>query len=209
MRQAARALVVDAAGRILLLWTRDPARPGTDPWWEMPGGGLEPGEDAPTALVRELAEEAGIEVSTDRVGPPLWHRETHFSWCGRDYHQRETLHVVLCGEASPGEGRHRRTVAEWNAILGMRWWTVDDLVASGDRFFPGSLPASAPVMLAGQMVDDPYENWEPFTGGRLREPMPVSESPNAVRRISRALFADGGSGAMRAPDPGPPPLDMG
>ncbi|WP_458248875.1 methyltransferase, FxLD system [Streptomyces sp. MAI_2237] len=46
-------VVTDAFGRVLL-------GRSCDGMWEFPGGGVEPGEDFPTAAVRELAEEAGL-----------------------------------------------------------------------------------------------------------------------------------------------------
>lgn len=54
----AGAIVVDG-GRLLLI------RRGTEPGrglWSVPGGRCEAGEDAPTACVRETAEETGLVV---------------------------------------------------------------------------------------------------------------------------------------------------
>ncbi len=56
----ASALVHDDSGRLLMvLRGREPAR-GT---WSLPGGKCEPGESAREAVVREVAEETGLEVA--------------------------------------------------------------------------------------------------------------------------------------------------
>lgn len=54
-RISVKAAIKDNDGRILLLRERDGS-------WELPGGGLEHGEDAVAALAREIAEETGMTV---------------------------------------------------------------------------------------------------------------------------------------------------
>src|SRR4051794_14455314 len=57
-RPAARALVVDADDRVLLVQFVNDAT--GDTWWATPGGGVEAGEQDEAALRRELREEIGL-----------------------------------------------------------------------------------------------------------------------------------------------------
>jgi 8-oxo-dGTP pyrophosphatase MutT (NUDIX family) len=58
LRHAARVLLLDERDRVLLFRFVRPETGGV--FWASPGGGLEDGEDARTAAVRELAEEVGL-----------------------------------------------------------------------------------------------------------------------------------------------------
>jgi ADP-ribose pyrophosphatase YjhB (NUDIX family) len=58
------ALVYDDQRRLLVV--RRANEPGRG-LWSIPGGRVEPGEDDPTAVAREVAEETGLEVEVGRL----------------------------------------------------------------------------------------------------------------------------------------------
>src|SRR3954452_4510432 len=73
-RDVVRVVVGDGQDRILLFHTREISAPELGEWWELPGGGIDPGETHVDAAVRELREEAGIIVTPEQVGAPTWRR---------------------------------------------------------------------------------------------------------------------------------------
>jgi 8-oxo-dGTP diphosphatase len=69
-------LIIGDDGRILITQRRaDQALPLQ---WEFPGGKVEPGESPVAALVRELAEEIGVEVAVGRIWDVLFHAYPEF-----------------------------------------------------------------------------------------------------------------------------------
>ena len=79
LRQAARAVVLDPADRILLVRFDFPAR------WSgrLRAAGCEPGETHEHALARELREEAGLEVRRPRPVDLVARRTSSRSWTAR------------------------------------------------------------------------------------------------------------------------------
>ena len=157
MRLSAKGFLVDEAGRLLLLECKDPARPPVR-WWELPGGGVEPGEDEVDALVREVLEETGLVVSPSDVGPLVWTQESTFLHRGRRHVAR--CHGRVVRVASAEAGATSLTPDEQDTILGRRWWTLAELAGTADRFFPRNVPSLLPRVLRGERVDEPFDDWD-------------------------------------------------
>jgi 8-oxo-dGTP diphosphatase len=93
-------VLLDGDDRILIA-KRPPGR-SLAGLWEFPGGKVEPGESPEHALVRELAEELGIEIAAADLAPL-----TFASHAYPDFHL--LMPLFLCrrwrGEVRPHEGQ--------------------------------------------------------------------------------------------------------
>jgi 8-oxo-dGTP pyrophosphatase MutT (NUDIX family) len=135
VRNAARVLLLDPAGRVLLVQGGDPADPAAGSWWFTPGGGLEPGEDARTAAMREALEETGHRVS--ELSGPVARRSSVFPFDGRLIEQRELFFVSHVEAFEPTTLGW--TELERRALLGLRWWSLDELRSTTETVYPETL----------------------------------------------------------------------
>lgn len=91
-RRAARVIITDQISTLLLADT-DPGIPGSR-WWVTPGGGIDPGETALTAAVRELAEETGLVVAATELLGPVATRTVVHGYSDQVLSQHETFFVL-------------------------------------------------------------------------------------------------------------------
>lgn len=63
-RPCTHGVAARADGRIAVVCVSGPDAP---PYFDLPGGGIDPGEDGPEALVREFGEETGLVVTPGRL----------------------------------------------------------------------------------------------------------------------------------------------
>ncbi len=136
-RRAARVLLLDAQDRVLLFHGCDPDDASAGHWWFTPGGGLDPGESPAQAAARELAEETGLQVDPEELGPPVHARTARFRFAGGSYRQSEDfflLRVTAYDVDSAGF-----TPLEVSAVLGHRWWPRSELRSTDERVYPVEL----------------------------------------------------------------------
>jgi 8-oxo-dGTP pyrophosphatase MutT (NUDIX family) len=158
-RHVVRLVVLDPAGHVLLFHTRDSTDPSLGTCWELPGGGIEPGESHVDAAVRELREETGIAATAEQIGPPTWRRDATYRYRGERRLQHERVVSVRLPDPTPEVDAARRDDDERADCFGWRWWDVPAIVDSDDRFYPGRLPHLLPGFLAGDEIDEPFERW--------------------------------------------------
>jgi 8-oxo-dGTP pyrophosphatase MutT (NUDIX family) len=135
-RRAARVMLVDQAGRTLLLRGGDPARPGLR-WWFTPGGGLNDGETPAEGAARELFEETGLRVAPEDLGEPFWHQVTRFSYDNRTYRQEQDFYLVRVTEwrvDTAGFDPEERATIDAH-----RWWSAAELDGTDETVYPENL----------------------------------------------------------------------
>lgn len=151
-RHSARVLLVDAAGRVLLLRTlNDPTDCRAGHGWHAPGGPVRDGETPAAAAARELREETGLDLRPGRLGRPVAvasgragtvPRRDEFFLCRVDTHRVDTAGMEAAERAA--HARHR-------------WWDATALASSTEPVHPPGLPHLLADLLAGHAPDPPTE----------------------------------------------------
>ncbi|GIF67114.1 DNA mismatch repair protein MutT [Asanoa ishikariensis] len=137
-RRAARVLLVDDGERVLLFHGVDPARPAHD-YWFTPGGGLSSGEAPAAGAVRELAEETGLVRGVADLGEPVFQETTEFPFDGVWYRQQQEfflLRVPTWVVDTTGFDQ-----VEQESITEHRWWSIEELERTKERYYPDVLTA--------------------------------------------------------------------
>lgn len=132
VRRAARLIVLDPLGRVLMFRYDVPGRP---PFWVTAGGECEPGESFADAARRELLEEAGIIAEP---GPEIAQMAPQFVTVeGEPVQADERFFVVHVAEARIDTSCH--TALEQQLMTQHRWFTLEELADWSEAVFPVDL----------------------------------------------------------------------
>jgi 8-oxo-dGTP pyrophosphatase MutT (NUDIX family) len=136
LRVGARVLLLNNADEVLLIHARDPDEPSHH-WWELPGGGQDPGEKLEDTARREIAEETGLLL--DEIGRKLWTRESRFTYRSRDHHRLDHVYLARTDTTAPRVAL-RHTANERAGLIERRWWPAAAISTCSDKLLPAELP---------------------------------------------------------------------
>ena len=139
-RPSARLILLDPQDRLFLFKVHnpavyDPADPFRDPFWVMIGGMVDPGEEYQEAAVREAREETGLVVGPDVRW--VWSRERIMQWRERKVLHRERFFLGRADTTAIDTSGLDEREKSWT--LDHRWWSLNEIGASSERFEPKDL----------------------------------------------------------------------
>ncbi|WP_166847927.1 NUDIX hydrolase [Isoptericola sp. BMS4] len=137
-RRAARVVVIDDAGRALLVRGHDADQPERS-WWFTVGGGIDPGESELDAALRELREEAGLLLAAADLEGPVMTRQGIFHFLAETCRQDETFFLARVA-AETALSRDGWTAMERDVLDELRWLTPAELRGQPHEVFPTVLP---------------------------------------------------------------------
>lgn len=135
-RRVSRVILLDEQDRFLLLKTNSPNLMVPRTRWITPGGGVEDHESHSEGAIRELFEETGLVVES--VGDPIWtfRSESLFN----DGHLQTTYSEYFVVHTNNFEPVNENWMEnEFVDISGVRWWSLSELLESGEPYSPEPL----------------------------------------------------------------------
>jgi len=135
-RRAARVLLFDPAGAILLIRFEIPREGSNFVFWALPGGEIEPGESEIEAARREICEELGLDLA---MTGPIRVDANQFLHQGEMVDNTDYFFRATCDRDAPK--LIGLTADEIEIMKAIRWWTLAEMEHTPEKLFPVDLAA--------------------------------------------------------------------
>jgi 8-oxo-dGTP pyrophosphatase MutT (NUDIX family) len=132
-------LLVNDENQVFLIKTHFDPELGLEPRWLTPGGGIDDGETVLEAAVRELREETGLELAQDDLGDVFVELSGRWDWSDGVHYQTYTDTIFLVHTNDFELDNSGWTEDEHRDVLEWRWWSVSELVDTGESIGPHGL----------------------------------------------------------------------
>lgn len=155
-----RVILLNRENQILLLKNDDPNTTTTSgryngPFWFLPGGAIEPGEEVEEAVFREIHEETDIAKEHVTLGPIVWHGELDLIINGNLSRQQQRF--IVAKASIDDVSLNNLTADEMKVIKDIRWFTFEQIEKSNELIYPLCLKRYLPAILEGHYPEESLE----------------------------------------------------
>jgi len=153
-RKSSRAIVLNKQNQIFLFRYTFDFFAEMESIWITPGGALDEGENFEEALKRELFEEMGIKLTEPAMfvfyRTPLYELKD-----GETVRSEERFYLVRLDETEFSYDGW--TESENKRMNAGKWWSVEEIKASGEKFFSENIVGILERLSRGEIPEEPEE----------------------------------------------------
>lgn len=160
VRNSVKVILLNKESKLLLMGTDDPNITDINGqyrgrFWQLIGGGVEPGEHTLDTAKRELFEETGLKEKDVCFGPVVWHGTLNLVMYRKK--TRILQRFIICRTEKLEVDLNHLTEAEKTTAKQLKWFSVNDIINCNEIIYPVVLSRYLEEIIHGRIPDPPIE----------------------------------------------------